>query len=195
MADNAASVAGQLFVAAIDFALRALAEDDDAQRRKDATECQRRGDPDPGFRVLRELQHIRQRIETMSDQQTAVGAAIQQLIADNEQLREDIANAPAAISALVATAIAAQANSGVTPEQMQQLADLHAALGGEHAQLQAALGGVPPAPPDTGTAAPPAAPPDTGTSGAVPNIPQEPASGTDTGVGTEPASPDGPAAA
>jgi len=83
-------------------------------------------------------------ITIMSSTQTSLDTSIQQLIADNETLKTEIAGAPAAVATLLATAIAAQVSVGVTPAQMQSLSDLHTALGGEQAQLTAALAGTPP---------------------------------------------------
>ena len=101
------------------------------------------GPPDPRLDlILGHLHHITESIRTMSG---SVQTSIDQIIADNAELKAAVDGAPAAIAALIAKAIADQANAGVTPAQMQSLADLHTALGGELAQLNAALAGTPPA--------------------------------------------------
>jgi septal ring factor EnvC (AmiA/AmiB activator) len=92
-------------------------------------------------RVHAALQTLIQKVEAMS---SSLNTAIATLVADNAQLQADIAAAPASIAALIATAIAGQANSGVSAAQMQALTDLHTALGGDHTQLMSALAGTPP---------------------------------------------------
>jgi hypothetical protein len=94
--------------------------------------------------ILAKLHIIKEKVDAMSD---ALSTSIATLVADNVALQAEIAAAPAAIATLVATAIANQAAAGVTPAQMQSLADLHTALSGDTAQLTAALAGTPPAPP------------------------------------------------
>lgn len=98
--------------------------------------------------ILTRIDEIDQGIVTMSDK---LQASIDTLIADNAQLQTDVAEAPASIAALVAAAIAAQANAGVTPAQLQSLVDLHTALGGANTQLKAALAGTPPVIPPSPT--------------------------------------------
>lgn len=87
----------------------------------------------------------------MSD---ATQTSIDTLIADNVALKAAVDSAPAAIATLVAAALAGAVSAGATPAQLQQLADLHTALGGEAAQLTAALAGTPPMPPGGGSGTP-----------------------------------------
>jgi hypothetical protein len=107
-------------------------------------------DPDvwaPGSdtaRILAAVNDLRTEIASMS--QTLQGS-IDTLIADNVALKAAVDGAPAAIATLVAAAIAAAATAGATPAQLQAMADLHTALGGETAELSAALAGTPPAVP------------------------------------------------
>ncbi len=83
-------------------------------------------------------------ITIMSISTGSLDTSIQQLIADNATLKSSVDAAPAELATLVAAAIAKQVSVGVTPAQMQSLFDLHTALGGETAQLTAALAGTPP---------------------------------------------------
>ena len=113
------------------------------------------------------LNLLQQKVDIMSSTTTDLGTSIATLIADNAALQTEVAGAPAAIATLVATAVAKQVGLGVTPAQLQSLADLHTALGGETAQLQAALAGTAPpppvvTPPVVTTPAPPTVDPTTG---------------------------------
>ena len=97
--------------------------------------------------LLAALNLLQQRVEIMSNTTTDLDTSIATLIADNAALQTEVLAAPAAIATLVATAVAKQVGLGVTPAQLQSLADLHTALGGETTQLQQALAGTAPPPP------------------------------------------------
>ena len=105
------------------------------------------------------LTNLQLKVNTMSDAQSSLSTTIATLIADNVTLKAAVDSAPAAIATLVATAVAAQVGLGVTPAQLQSLADLHTALGGETTQLQQALAGTAPPPPPPPVVTPPAPPP------------------------------------
>ena len=94
--------------------------------------------------VMAALTELQRKVNTMSDTQASLDTAIASLIADNATLKAAVEGAPAAIATLVANAIAKQVTVGVTPAQLQSLAELHTALGGEATQLQQALAGTAP---------------------------------------------------
>mgnify|MGYP000173198232 CR=1 FL=1 len=118
--------------------------------------------------LLAALNLLQQRVEIMSNTTTSLDTSIATLIADNAALQTEVAGAPAAIATLVATAVAAQVGLGVTPAQLQSLADLHTALGGEATQLQQAMAGTAPQLP---VVTPPGTPPVPVTPPAPPSAP------------------------
>jgi hypothetical protein len=68
---------------------------------------------------------------------------LERLVPLLETLNERIAALSAAQASLLAAAVASAAAQGATPAQLRALSDLHTALGGETAQLSAALAGRP----------------------------------------------------
>lgn len=98
-------------------------------------------------RVLTLLQSLETKVDKLMSGQNQLDTGIAQLIADNTALAAQIAAAPAAIATLVATAVAAAVAAGATPAELAEIAALHTSLGGDQAQLAAALAGTPPAPP------------------------------------------------
>lgn len=118
--------------------------------------------PDPGMMglganvardILAAMADLKTEMQTMSQ---SLQSSIDLLIADNTALKAAVDAAPAAIATLVATAIAGAASQGATAAQLQSMADLHTALGGETSVLQAALAGTAPAPTPTPAPADPA---------------------------------------
>ena len=134
--------------------------------------------------LLAALNLLQQKVNIMSSTTTDLDTSIATLIADNAALKALILSAPSQIATLVATVVATQVGLGVTPTQLQSLADLHTALGGEMTELEQSLAGTAPAPPVVTppvvtTPAPPTVDPTTGLPIAVVTPPGgTPATGT-----------------